>query len=192
MRVIGLTGNIGCGKSTVASMLARRGVATIDADEVTREIRAGDAEVREQIEATFGTLAAAEIAQRVFRDPAALATLEAIVHPHVRANVAAQLDHLERSGVEIAAIEAIKLLESPLRDRCDEVWAVTCDERDAISRVARDRGLTADEVMARLAAQSTQADKVAAADVVIDGSAVLEETERQVVAALTALRSRPV
>lgn len=184
MKVIGLTGNIGCGKSTIARMLERRGVATIDADAVTRAIRDSDADVRRAIADRFGTLAPDELGRRVFAEPAALADLEAILHPPVRRAVAETLDELQDGGVEVAVIEAIKLLESPLRERCDEVWVVTCREEDAIARLSRDRGLAADDVRARLASQSPQAEKAAAADVVIDGSAPLELTREQVEAAL--------
>jgi dephospho-CoA kinase len=189
MKVIGLTGNIGCGKSTVASMLRDVGVATIDADRVAREIRHNDAEARAQIVERFGTYDADELAGIVFADPGALRDLEAILHPRVRGAIRARLAELEQGGVEAAAVEAIKLFESPLADTCDEVWVVRCEEADAIARLAASRGMTADEARQRLASQSPQEDKVAAADVVIDGSAPLEETRRQVERALATLRA---
>ena len=189
MKVIGLTGNIGCGKSTVARMLERHGVATIDADAVTREIRESDIEARAAIEDRFGTLAADELARLVFSDPSALRDLEAILHPRVRRVVLERLDSLAAQAVEIVAIEAIKLLESPLRARCDAIWIVTCREEDAISRVASARGLAPGDVRARLAHQSAQSEKLAAADVAIDGSAPLAVTRQQVERALEAFRS---
>jgi dephospho-CoA kinase len=93
-------------------------------------------------------------------------------------------------GVEVAAVEVIKLLESPLADACDEIWVVRCEEADAIARLASSRGMDEETARRRLANQSSQDEKVAAADVVIDGSASIEETRRQVEAALAALRSR--
>jgi len=191
MKVIGLTGNIGCGKSTVAAMLRDLGVATIDLDAVARQIRNNDGAVRAAIERRFGTLDATALGRLVFSDPAALADLEAILHPPVRNEARARLAELEAAGAEAACIEAIKLLESPLHDRCDETWVVRCDEADAIARLAA-RGLDEAAARARLANQSSQAAKLAAADVVIDGSAPLAETRRQVEAALAALlRSGP-
>ena len=187
MKVIGLTGNIGCGKSTVAGMLRGRGVATIDADEVAREVRETDAAVREAILARFGTLDRREL-DAVFSDRRLLADLEAIVHPAVRRVVVERLNDLERVGVDIVAIEAIKLLESPLRERCDAVWVVRCDEAEAVERAARSRGVPEADVLERLANQSPQAEKVAAADTVIDGSVPLEQTDVQVAAALEELR----
>ena len=190
MKVIGLTGNIGCGKSTVAGMLRERGVAIIEADAVARQLRTNDERVRGRIEKRFGTLDAGRLAEIVFADRAALADLEAIIHPPLRDAVRARLAELEAAGAEAAVIEAIKLLESPLHDRCDEIWVVRCNERDAIGRLA-ERGVDEASARARLANQSPQAEKVAAADVVIDGSAPRLETQRQVEAALAALLSRP-
>jgi dephospho-CoA kinase len=186
MKVIGLTGNIGCGKSTVAAMLRDLGVAVIDLDAVARQVRGNDGLVRRLIEERFGTLDPAELAEVVFSDPAALAALEAILHPPVRDEVRARLAELLEAGVEVACIEAIKLLESPLHDRCDETWVVRCEEADALARLAA-RGMGEAAARARLANQSAQEVKLAAADRVIDGSAPIEETRRQVEAAYAAL-----
>jgi dephospho-CoA kinase len=190
MKVIGLTGNMGCGKSTVAGMLRERGVAIIEADAVARQLRTNDDRVRRRIEERFGTVDAARLGSIVFSDWAALADLEGIVHPPLRDEVRARLAELEAAGIEAACIEAIKLLESPLHDRCDEIWVVRCDESDAIARLAS-RGIDEAAARARLANQSSQEVKVAAADVVIDGSAAPLETRRQVDAALDALLARP-
>lgn len=186
MKVIGLTGNIGCGKSTVAAMLRDLGVAIIDLDAVARQVRQTDDGARRAIEARFGTLDASALGGIVFADPAALADLEAIVHPPIRNEARTRLAELDAAGAEAACIEAIKLLESPLHDRCDETWVVRCDPADALARLAQ-RGMGEAAARARLANQSSQAAKLAAADVVIDGSAPLAETRRQVEAAYSAL-----
>jgi dephospho-CoA kinase len=180
MKVVGLTGNIGCGKSTVAGMLRRLGAAVIDADHIARELRQNDGETRAAIERRFGTIDPRRLADRVFADPAALAELEAIIHPRVRDAVRARLAELEEAGAPAAVVEAIKLLESPLHDRCDSTWVVRCDESDALRRLAEGRGMSEAEARARLAHQSPQERKLAAADVVIDGSAPMDETRRQV------------
>jgi dephospho-CoA kinase len=187
VKVIGLTGNIGCGKSTVAGWLRDMDVAVIDLDAVARQIRNNDAEARRRIEARFGTIEAGKLASIVFSDRVALSDLEAILHPLVRNETRALLAELEAAGADAACIEAIKLLESPLHDRCDTTWVVRCEEADAVRRVAASRGMTEDEARARLANQSPQEAKVAAADVVIDGSAPLDETRRQVQAAYVEL-----
>ncbi len=188
MKVIGLTGNIGCGKSSVARMLRELGVATIDADALAREIRQNDADARRAIEHRFGTIDARRLGEVVFGDPAALRDLEAILHPRVRDAVRARLAELEEGGVEAAGVEVIKLFESPLHDACDEVWVVRCDEPDAVNRLAASRGMDEATVRARMAAQSSQAEKLAQADVVIDNRGTLDETRRQVTTALVALR----
>ena len=190
MKVIGLTGNIGCGKSTVAGMLRRLGVAHVDADAVAREIRQNDGEARAAIERRFGTLDARELGRVVFTDAAALRDLEAILHPRVRDAVRARLAELSEAGAPVAVVEVIKLLESPLHDACDETWVVRCEEADALRRVREARGLSEAEARARLANQSSQAVKLAAADVVIDGSAPIEETRREVTVALERLLAR--
>jgi dephospho-CoA kinase len=180
VKVIGLTGNMGCGKSTVAGMLGELGAAVIDADAVARSIRHNDGEARAAIEERFGTVDPRQLADVVFADPGALRELEAIIHPRVRNAVRERLAELAHGDVPAVVIEAIKLLESPLHDRCDETWVVTCKEEDALARLARTRGMGEAAARARLSSQSPQEVKVAAADVVIDGSAALDETQRQV------------
>ena len=183
MKVIGLTGPIGCGKSTVAALLHGRGVATIDADVVAREVRESDPNARAAIEARFGTTDPAALARTVFGDAAALADLEAIVHPAVRDRVRDRLEALALAGTDVACVEAIKLLQSPLRDRCDTVWVVSCRSEDAVQRLV-ERGLSKTEIRRRQASQMAPNDMAEAADVVIDGSATLATTTRQVERAL--------
>jgi len=186
MKVVGLTGNIGCGKSTVAALLRERGVATIDADEVAREVRRPGSPESARILDRFGTLDPRQLAHLVFEDAGALADLEAIIHPRVRDLVAAHLAELDQEGVMVAAVEAIKLLESPIRDRCDQVWVVACRPEDALRRLG-ERGLSESDVRDRLANQMAPAELIRAADVVIDGSADIGETARQVELALAGL-----
>jgi dephospho-CoA kinase len=161
-------------------MLSDLGAVVLDLDAVARQIRNNDAEARRRIEARFGTIDAGSLGRVVFADPEALRDLEAILHPLVRNETRARLAELEAAGIEAACIEAIKLLESPLHDRCDSTWVVRCDPADAVRRLAATRGMSEDDARARLANQSPQEEKVAAADVVIDGSAPIEETRRQV------------
>ncbi len=189
MKVIGLTGNIGCGKSTVAGMLRELGATTIDADRVARDIRRNDADARAAILARFGTEDAGALGRIVFADADALADLEDILHPRVRGAIRARLAELAEADASIAVVEVIKLLESPLADAIDEVWVVRCDEADAIARLAATRGMDEAAARRRLATHSSQDEKVAAADVVIDGSAPMEETRRQVERALATLRA---
>jgi dephospho-CoA kinase len=184
VKVIGLTGVIGCGKSTVAGMLAELGAAVIDADALAAEIREGDPLARRAIRDRFETLDRAALAEIVFADPRALADLEAILHPLVREVVAARLEALDAAGQRVVALEAIKLFGTPLQARCDQVWVVRCTVDQAVERVSSARGMPAEAVRARLAAQSPQDELLARADVVIDNRGSLDETRRQVAAAL--------
>ncbi len=151
MKVIGLTGNMGCGKSTVAAMLRELGAAHIDADAVVREIRQNDGEARAAIERRFGTLDPRRLGEIVFGNPDALRDLEAILHPPFRDAVRSRLAELSEAGVPATVVEVIKLLESPLHDACDAIWVVVCDEAEALARVMADRGLDEAEAQARLA-----------------------------------------
>ena len=108
MKVIGLTGNIGAAaEHRLPAMLRDAGVATIDADAVTREIRNNDADARAEMQERFGTYDADALARIVFNDAAALADLERILHPRVRGAVRARLAELDEGGIAAASVEAI-------------------------------------------------------------------------------------
>ncbi len=159
--VIGLTGPIGCGKSTVAGWLADEGAIVIDADAVARAVTEPGTAAHDAVLATFGAavqdadghLDRRALARIVFGDPAALARLEAIVHPAVRPEIERRLAAARDGGVRVAAIEAIKLVEGGLARSCDEVWLVVCNERDQRQRLAA-RGMEPDDAERRRAAQA--------------------------------------
>ena len=164
---IGLTGPIGCGKSTVAGWLGERpGVIVIDADDVAREVVAPGEPALEAVIARFGTelrrsdgsLDRAALGRIVFADPAALRVLEAIVHPAVRARILAALAVAEATGAEAVVIEAIKLVEGGLAEQCDEVWLVMCDPTEQRARLVA-RGSIPDDADDRIAAQGDLADR---------------------------------
>lgn len=158
--VIGLTGPIGCGKSTVARMLADLGGSVIDADELAREVTAPGEPALSAIRSRFGdgvfevsgALDRAALATLVFADARALRDLEAIVHPHVRARVEALLERARTEGAPFVVIEAIKLIEGGLARRCREVWVIDCSAADQRGRLLA-RGLPEADMERRLAAQ---------------------------------------
>jgi dephospho-CoA kinase len=185
---IGLTGPIGCGKSTVARWLGARGAVVIDADAVAREATAPGqaghdavlARFGDAVRAADGTLDRAALARIVFSDPAALRELEAIVHPLARPRILAAIDAAAGTQAPAVAIEAIKLVEGGLAELCDVVWWVTCHEQRA-RLIAR--GMDPADADRRIAAHAGMADRVRAAraDLVeVDTSGTPAAAERRV------------
>jgi dephospho-CoA kinase len=158
---IGLTGPIGCGKSTVAAMLAARGAAVVDADALARDVTEPGEPALSAIAERFGvsvlrsdgSLDRAALGRRVFADPAALRALEAIVHPAVRPRILAALEAAAASGVRAVVLEAIRLVEGGYVTLLDEVWLVTCGPAMQRERLAG-RGVEAAEAGRRIAAQA--------------------------------------
>src|SRR3972149_4105703 len=186
--VIGLTGNIATGKSVVRKMLEPLGAYGIDADTLGHRVIATDAPGYRAVLDTFGkwVLAAdgqidrAKLSRVVFNDPDALRRLEAIVHPLVRQAVDILV---RRSKQGVVVIEAIKLLESPLRQACDTIWVAVAPPEAQVARLMQKRGLAEDAARQRMTAQSSQEEKVKVAKVVIRNDASFESTWKQVVAA---------
>jgi dephospho-CoA kinase len=187
--VVGLTGSIGCGKSTVLQTLTGLGALGIDADQVAHAVMLPGAPAYAGVMAEFGTAVLApdgqidrrRLGQRVFGDLNALARLESLVHPAVAESIRAQVN---ATDAPLVVIEAIKLLEAGLsRGLCDQVWVVICppDQQDA--RLAAARGMTAAEVASRRAAQMPQDQMVAQAQRVIDAGGTLAGTAVQALAA---------
>ncbi|MBC7234738.1 MAG: dephospho-CoA kinase [Chloroflexi bacterium] len=186
--VIGLTGNIAVGKSTVAAMLAELGACVIDADQLAHEAMRPGTEVQRRIVAHFGPGvldAEGRIDRRalgdiVFADAAALRALEQIVHPAV---IAETLRRLATCTAPVAVVEAIKLIEAGMDRHCDAVWVVTASHQEQVRRLMETRSLTRAQAELRIDAQPPAEEKVARADVVIDNSATLDATWQQVVRA---------
>jgi dephospho-CoA kinase len=195
--LIGLTGNIGCGKSTVVHMLAARGAQVLDADQVTRIVMDVGQPAYEQIVQTFGAsilqspggpIDRPALGRIVFGDKQALRQLEAIVHPATRAYIMNWINERDAAASaaaqrEVAVVDAIRLIEAGYPAFCDAVWVVTCDEREQLRRLVAERGMPEADARQRIAAQPPQREKVAVADVIIDNSGTLAQTEQQVNAA---------
>lgn len=184
--VIGLTGNIATGKSTVAGMLRDFGAVVINADQLAREVVLPGSPTLAAIVQHFGTHILREdgsldrraLGKIVFADAAQLRALEAIVHPPVRALL---LERLARVPPDkVAVLEVIRLFEGGLDALCDAVWVTHCPEATQRARLIRERGLSAEEAEQRIRIQPPPAEKIARADVVIDTGGTLEETRRQV------------
>jgi dephospho-CoA kinase len=196
---IGLTGPIGCGKSTVAGWLATRGAVVVDADEVARAVTAPGQPAHDAVLARFGdpvrgadgTLDRAALARIVFADPAALRNLEAIVHPAVRPAIVAEIAAAEAAAAPAVVIEAIKLVEGGLGELCDEVWLVTCDARVQRERLLA-RGADAEDADRRIDAQRGLVERLRpAASRILDTSVPAVDTRSVVATMWDAAVDRP-
>jgi dephospho-CoA kinase len=193
---IGLTGPIGCGKSTIAGWLADRpGVVVIDADRVARDVLDRGEPALDAVTQRFGrdlllddgSLDRAALGRIVFADPAALRDLEAIVHPAVRPRILAAIAVADEEDADVVVIEAIKLVEGGLAEMCTEVWLITCDEAEQRERIVG-RGGANDDAEQRIAAQGEITERLRpAATRTIDTSADPATTRALVDASLAEL-----
>jgi len=187
MRIIGLTGGIGSGKTTVAAMLRERGATVVDADEAARAVvepgQPSLAEIRalfgEVVLGADGRLNRGALAQLVFDDEPARLRLNAIIHPRVREWMAAAIAEAAGAGVGTVFMDTPLLYETGLDKGMAETVVVWVPEPLQIERAVA-RGMAEDDVRARVAAQMSLAEKRARATRVIDNSGSLEDTARQV------------
>ncbi len=190
--VIGLTGNIATGKSVVRKMLEHLGAYGIDADALGHRAIAQDAPGYKTVLDTFGKwilapdgqIDRAKLARIVFTDPEALAQLEAVVHPLVRQAVDLLI---RRSSQRVIVVEAIKLLEGPLRQACDSIWVTYAPMEVQVSRLTQKRGMSIVVARQRINAQPPQDEKVKVANIVIRNEGTFEDTWKQVSTAWQAL-----
>lgn len=194
--LIGVTGNIACGKSTVIKLLRELGAETIDADKVAhRQMEPQTAvwrdviqEFGDEIVKPNGQIDRGVLGEKVFNDPCALARLEEITYPTLVAEVRAMI---AQSQAEVIVLEAVKLYESGMYRMCDSVWSVTCNRGQQMHRLMAERGLSKGEAEARIDAQEALQENVERADVVIDNSGSLETTRAQVVTAWEKITGHP-
>lgn len=187
--IIGLTGNIGSGKSSVRKMLERIGALGIDADRVAKDALKKDSPAFPRVRNLFGDdildkqgeIDRKKLGAIVFQDPVRLKQLEEISHPLVSG---ACKNIIANSPLPIIVIEAIKLLESDLAPLCQSIWVVETPLDAVYQRLEQSRGMSRADVDARLAKQSSVAEKKRRADVVIDNSASSQNTWQQVQSAI--------
>ncbi len=186
--VIGITGNIGTGKSVVRKMLEHLGAYGIDADALGHRAIAKGAPGYKAVLETFGKymlgadeqIDRAKLSRIVFTDPEALAALEQIIHPLV----GQALDLIIRRATQrVIAVEAIKLIEANIHKNCDSLWVTYAPPEVQISRLIHNRRLTESEARQRMVSQPPQERKMAAADIIIKNVGSYEDTWNQVVAA---------
>lgn len=187
-RVIGLTGNIATGKTTVVNMLKELGADVLDADSLAHAMMGPNSVLASKIEQRFGAQAVnadcsinrKAIGDVVFADPEALADLEAMIHPEVVGRMVAAICE---DGAPVLVLDAIKLFEAGIAEHCDVIWVVDANRETRIKRVMERNGLSRSEAEQRVNAQAPQEEKLAKADVIIDNGGSIEATREQVIAA---------
>lgn len=195
-RILGLTGPIGCGKTTVGNLLLELGaVERIDADQVVHELMTEGSPTTAAIAATFGEdvlgtdgrVDRARLGRVVFRDPDALRRLEAITHPAVRTSIRERLAAHGDDGVVV--IDAVKLLQSELLPLVEAVWVVSCSPQAQLRRLTEARGMSEEEARARIAAMpSFASDRVTE---LIENSGSIEQLRHRVGVAWGSYLSEP-
>ena len=188
MRLIGLTGGIASGKSSVAHLFERLGAAVIDADRLAREVVEPGEEALARIVATFGdqilngdgSLNRAALGEIVFADPAARRTLEAITHPAIRRRADEKLARLREAGTETAFYVAPLIFEADIAARFQEIWVVYVSREVQIERLMARDGLGRQAALARMAAQMPMEEKKRLGSVVIDNNGSREALEAEV------------
>ncbi|MDA8346185.1 MAG: dephospho-CoA kinase [Thermaerobacter sp.] len=189
MRLIGLTGGIATGKSTVASILRELGASVVDADQVAHEVTSAGMPAVAEIAALLGpqfvqadgSLDRPQLARVVFHDAAMRKTLNGIVHPRVRAAMEEACARLEREGAPVAILDVPLLLEARDRYSVDQVWLVYAPEELQMRRLMQRNSLSEAEALARIRAQMPIEEKRRRADVVIDNTGDIAQLRAQVV-----------
>ncbi len=187
MKVLGLTGGIGSGKSMVLSMFANLGAEVIDADQLAREVVEPGQPALEEIATAFGRdmlmpdgrLDRGKLARIIFADPVARARLNAITHPRIRERMATEMA-LRGSRPGLLIVDIPLLYENDRSDTVESVIVVWVDAKTQLRRLTERDGLTPDEARQRIAAQMPLDEKRARADLVVDNSGSRENTRRQV------------
>ena len=190
MRVFGLTGNIGSGKSTVAAMLREAGIPVLDADRISKEVTAPGGRAYDAVVQAFGrgivrddgSIDRKRLGEIVFSDPSSRERLERITHPAIFEAMKEAIARIEREGHRVAVVEATLIHELGRKGLFEAVISVTCDRETAISRLAARDGMSRGQAEARLRAQMDADRKAGASDYVIDTTGTIDSTRRQVVA----------
>ncbi len=188
MKVIGLTGGIGSGKSTIAGFLAELGAVVIDADKVGHRAFEPDTELWQEVVAAFGSsilkpdreIDRKKLGEMVFKNPDSLARLNSIMHPRMYDMAKAEIEEYRRRGVDVVVLEAPLLLEAGWTPLVDEVWVAVASEPTVLKRLQKKGGLSREQALARIRSQLSSDKRIKQADVVIDTDCSLEELKARV------------
>jgi len=188
MLVIGLTGGIGTGKSTVSDTLAKLGAVIINADQVGHQAFEPHTEVWRDVVLTFGKdivrqndeIDRRKLGEIVFNDPSALSRLNKIMHPRMYRMMRDKIEELRKQGVEVVVLEAAILIEAKWTSLVDTVWVTTAPEATVIQRLSNRDGLAEEQILARMQSQMPSEERAKYADVVINTDCTLEEVKEKV------------
>ena len=187
MKVIGLTGGIGSGKSTAAYFLAGLGAIVMDLDKVGHEVLKTEGEVRERLVSEFGNRILTDgdidrdkLGGIVFNDREALRRLNRIIHPAIDRAVRVQLDEYRRQGVEVVVLEAAAMVEAGGHAQADEIWVTAAPESAVLKRLSERSGYSEEKSKARIRSQIANEERNKHADVVIDTDCSLDELKDRV------------
>jgi dephospho-CoA kinase len=184
--LLGLTGNIACGKSTVGQLLAERyGAEYVDADRLVHALYAAGTPETKAIAERFGldligadgTIDRRKLGDKILADRSALRELEQILDPSVSRAIATRL---AETSAAVLVLDAIRLIEAGIAARCDAVWVVVCDRDAQLARLQSSRGMSAEQASLRIAAQSPAEDKIRHATAVLTNHGSLEDLAAQV------------
>lgn len=188
MIVIGLTGGIGTGKTTVSQMLAGLGATVIDADKLGHEaLRPGSPVWQELVEA-FGPgilkadrqIDRAKLGEVVFNNPEALKRINAITHPRLYRMVENQIEDYRKQGVGVVVVEAAALIEANWLALMDEIWVTVASQECVLERVKKRSNFNGEQIMARIRSQISSDERIKHATVVIDTDCTLEGVRERV------------
>jgi dephospho-CoA kinase len=187
-RVLGLTGGIGSGKSTVSQYLAKLGAVIIDADKVGHEVYRPNTETWLELVKTFGNRILAEdntidrkkLGAIVFCNPEELERLNTIIHPQITNIIKKRIDDYRRKGISVIVLDAPVLFEANAKSLVDEVWVVVADKATVIKRAVARTGLPEEQVRSRIRSQMSNEERIKRAQVVIHNDGTVEELREKV------------
>ena len=186
MFVLGITGGIGSGKSTVSSYLGDKGIIVLDADEISRQVTDVGGAAIPAIEEIFGKRAVKDngalnrkyVSGIVFKDKTMLDLLSTIIHRHVLDKMSDDIDKLREKGVKCVVLD-VPIPVNRFVSLCNQIWVVTCDEKIRLERL-KERGMDIEDAKRRIAMQMTDEEYMELGDYGIDNSGSIEETIAQI------------
>ena len=188
MKVIGLAGGIGAGKSEVSRILGEMGAEVLNADRYGHEVYLPGTDGHREVVEAFGEdvlqpngeVDRRALGGKVFGNPEAMAQLNAIAWPRIRQKIEDGIEEQRQRGTGVVVLDAAVLIEAGWTDAADEVWVVTAPEGDVISRLQARNNLTEEQVRARMASQMSSEERVKYADVVVSNDGDLEGLQRDI------------